>query len=351
MGACVAREDQAVVTNRSIEDVIRKAQARINNSIKILLLGPGESGKSTIFKQMKILQVGGGFTQAELQSFISIIHSNCITQMKLLLQAAAVHKIAFQNQDNVKMALQLLQLPPHTVNTWNQQIAFIIHCLWQDKGIQDLYYSNHPSFTLNDTADYFFSHVERIGLPDFIPTVDDVLRVRARSTGVEEAQFMFEDLVFSIADVGGQRSERRKWIHCFDGVTAILFCVALSDYNVTLREDHSIDRMREALDLFEGTINSTHFRNTTVILFLNKVDLFQSKILMNNLAICFPNYQGGGDFKKACSYVEARFRELVAYETPLYVHFTCALDTNNIAHVINDVKSKLILDMSKEWVL
>ena len=29
-------------------------------------------------------------------------------------------------------------------------------------------------------------------------------------------------------DVGGQRSERKKWIHCFEGVTAIIFCVALS---------------------------------------------------------------------------------------------------------------------------
>ncbi len=33
-------------------------------------------------------------------------------------------------------------------------------------------------------------------------------------------------------DVGGQRSERKKWIHCFEGVTAIIFCVALSGYDL-----------------------------------------------------------------------------------------------------------------------
>lgn len=38
-------------------------------------------------------------------------------------------------------------------------------------------------------------------------------------------------------DVGGQRSERKKWIHCFEGVTAIIFCVALSEYDMLLAED------------------------------------------------------------------------------------------------------------------
>lgn len=38
-------------------------------------------------------------------------------------------------------------------------------------------------------------------------------------------------------DVGGQRSERKKWIHCFEGVTAIIFCVAMSEYDLVLAED------------------------------------------------------------------------------------------------------------------
>ena len=43
-------------------------------------------------------------------------------------------------------------------------------------------------------------------------------------------------------DVGGQRSERKKWIHCFEGVTAIIFCVALSDYDLVLAEDEEMVR-------------------------------------------------------------------------------------------------------------
>lgn len=43
-------------------------------------------------------------------------------------------------------------------------------------------------------------------------------------------------------DVGGQRSERKKWIHCFEGVTAIIFCVAMSAYDLVLAEDEEMVR-------------------------------------------------------------------------------------------------------------
>jgi guanine nucleotide-binding protein G(i) subunit alpha len=44
-------------------------------------------------------------------------------------------------------------------------------------------------------------------------------------------------MVLSMFDVGGQRSERKKWIHCFENVTSIIFCVALSEYDQVLLEE------------------------------------------------------------------------------------------------------------------
>ena len=46
-----------------------------------------------------------------------------------------------------------------------------------------------------------------------------------------------------MVDVGGQRSERKKWIHCFEGVTAIVFCVSLSAYDLVLAEDEEMVRL------------------------------------------------------------------------------------------------------------
>ena len=93
-------------------------------------------------------------------------------------------------------------------------------------------------------------------------------------------------------DVGGQRSERRKWIHCFDCVTAVLFCASLSEYDQTLREDDTQNRMKESLLLFDEICNSPWFRDTAFILFLNKTDLFRDKIQRVPLTVCFPQYNG-----------------------------------------------------------
>jgi len=95
-----------------------------------------------------------------------------------------------------------------------------------------------------------------------------------------------------MVDVGGQRSERRKWIHCFDEVTAILFVCGLSEYDQYLREDETQMRMHESILLFDEICNSSWFQNTSIILFLNKEDLFRDKITKVDLKICFPNYDG-----------------------------------------------------------
>lgn len=93
-------------------------------------------------------------------------------------------------------------------------------------------------------------------------------------------------------DVGGQRSERKKWIHCFEGVTAIIFCVALSGYDLVLAEDEEMNRMIESMKLFDSICNSKWFVETSIILFLNKKDLFEEKISRSPLTICFPEYTG-----------------------------------------------------------
>lgn len=93
-------------------------------------------------------------------------------------------------------------------------------------------------------------------------------------------------------DVGGQRSERKKWIHCFEGVTAIIFCVAMSGYDLVLAEDEEMNRMMESMKLFDSICNNKWFVETSIILFLNKKDLFEDKIRHSPLTICFPEYKG-----------------------------------------------------------
>lgn len=77
--------------------------------------------------------------------------------------------------------------------------------------------------------------------------------------------------------MGGQRSERKKWIHCFEGVTCIIFIAALSAYDMVL---------------FNSICNHRYFATTSIVLFLNKKDVFSEKIKKAHLSICFPDYDG-----------------------------------------------------------
>jgi hypothetical protein len=166
----------------------------------------------------------------------------------------------------------------------------------------------------------FLDKLDKVLVEDFLPSQDDVLRARVRTTGVGELVFTVGDGVicryvlvplllspFSLffvivltlpsflcrmVDVGGQRSERRKWIHFFEGVTAVIFFASLSEYDQTLQEAKTVNRMHESLTLFKEVCNCQWFSNTNIILFLNKRDLFEEKIKLKDLKICFPEYEG-----------------------------------------------------------
>ena len=88
----------------------------------------------------------------------------------------------------------------------------------------------------------FLDDLDRLGAKDYQPTEQDILRTRVKTTGIVEVHFSFKNLNFKLFDVGGQRSERKKWIHCFEDVTAIIFCVAMSEYDQVLHEDETTVR-------------------------------------------------------------------------------------------------------------
>jgi guanine nucleotide-binding protein G(i) subunit alpha len=138
----------------------------------------------------------------------------------------------------------------------------------------------------------YFDNIDRIAQPDYMPNDQDVLRSRVKTTGITETTFIIGDLTYRMFDVGGQRSERKKWIHCFENVTTILFLVAISEYDQLLFEDETVNRMQEALTLFDSICNSRWFVKTSIILFLNKIDRFKEKLPVSPMKNYFPDYEG-----------------------------------------------------------
>ncbi|KAJ2852114.1 guanine nucleotide-binding protein subunit alpha [Coemansia brasiliensis] len=326
--------------NEEIENQLRKDRMNMRNEVKMLLLGAGESGKSTIIKQMKLIH-DGGYSQEERESFKEVIFSNTIQSMRVLLEAMDTLHIALENAENQVHADVIMSMPNQIeADNLPADVAAAVRTLWEDRGVRECF-NRSNEFQLNDSASYYFDSIGRICQEGYLPTDQDVLRSRVKTTGINETVFRVGELTYRMLDVGGQRSERKKWIHCFENVTAILFLVAISEYDQVLIEDESVNRMQEALTLFDSICNSRWFVKTSIILFLNKMDIFREKLPHSPMRKYFPDYDGGNDADVASEYILKRFVSLNQSEAKhIYTHYTCATDTSQIKFVmaaVNDI--------------
>ena len=94
--------------------------------------------------------------------------------------------------------------------------------LWSDAGVQKTFERSNE-YQLIDCAKYFLDQIKIIRKQNYSPTNQDLLRCRVLTQGIFETRFSVEKVNFHMFDVGGQRDERRKWIQCFNDVTAIIF--------------------------------------------------------------------------------------------------------------------------------
>lgn len=341
MGACQSVEDkEKKAQSDAIEKQLDKDKIALKNEVKMLLLGAGESGKSTILKQMKLIH-DGGYNNDERESFKEIIFSNTVQSMRVILEAMERMNIQLANADNKAHGIVIEDLPNQIEgDSLAPEIATAIKSLWADAGVQ-VCFGRSSEYQLNDSAKYYFDSIDRIAQPNYMPDDQDVLRSRVKTTGITESTFHIGELVYRLFDVGGQRSERKKWIHCFENVTAIVFLVAISEYDQVLVEDETVNRMQEALTLFDSICNSRWFVKTSIILFLNKIDRFKDKLPKSPMNKYFPDYEGGDNYDAACEYISGRFVSLNQSEVKqIYTHLTCATDTSQIKFVmaaVNDI--------------
>jgi guanine nucleotide-binding protein G(s) subunit alpha len=224
--------------------------------------------------------------------------------------------------------------------------------LWKDAGVQAAFERSNE-YQLIDCAKYFLDRVNVVKQADYMPTEQDILRCRVLTSGIFETRFAVDKVNFHMFDVGGQRDERRKWIQCFNDVTAIIFVTACSSYNLVLREDATQNRIRESLDLFGSIWTNRWLRSISIILFLNKQDLLAEKVksAKSRIEDYFPEYanystdnqpEPGEDpeFVRAKFFFRDEFLKIAVSDGRhyCYPHFTCAVDTENIRRVFNDCR-------------
>lgn len=131
-----------------IDTMIEKEKSAQNDEIKLLLLGSGESGKSTVAKQMKILYMNG-FTEEELCGFKPSIYGNLVICMRALIEAASEFEVEIEN----KTAAENLTKPEneYVSDEFPPELATDIKTLWSENGIKQTY-ERRDEFQIFDCA-------------------------------------------------------------------------------------------------------------------------------------------------------------------------------------------------------
>jgi len=314
--------------------------AGYKGEIKMLLLGAGESGKSTIWKQMKIIHLEG-FTEEELiNHYRPAVLENVIQLLQALSQCVKTkgEKLLDHNQE---FANAILPIELINATEFEKRLPELIE-LWRDPKIQEM--ANDPdtklSVVLMDSAHYWYKHIDRILTEDYKPSFKDIIKSRTKTTGISDIVFEVDGYKFKLTDVGGQRSERKKWISCFQNLTAILFVVALSEYDQTLYEDNGTNRMSESIKLFRGVVGNDALHHVAMILFLNKEDLFSEKIKRSDLRKCFSDYNGEpGNKEQGFEFIKNQFISLNSNpHRKIFTQITVATDIDNIRQTMDTVK-------------
>lgn len=347
---CLTEDERFKKTqNRRINEAIRECKRKDKTIFKLLLLGTGESGKSTFLRQMRIIY-DNGYSDEDKREYISVILQNILESMQCMVEAMDVLNIKYDNKMNSRNAEVIKSANSLAFSSLTDVYLSALKELWDDVGIQECYVRRRE-YQLNDSIKYYMSHIDRLAEPHYLPTEGDILHVRVPTTGLVEYRFKVNQCEFRMIDVGGQRSQRKKWLNCFDKVKAVLFLVAISEYDQVLLESGDLNRLEESKKVFENICMSPWFTLTSMVAFFNKTDLLQEKIMYSDLVDYYPKYQGPHqDYTSAREFIANMFLEVMPTRD-VYKHYTCATDTENIKVVFAVVRDTILGEYLKQIML
>lgn len=339
MGCTASTEQDS--KSREIQRELDKSNASSNKISKLLLLGAGESGKSTFFRQLRICH-GDVYSRDDLLAFKPVVFSNTLQCMRKVIENSS--KIdGCKYSRNLEPQAQMIMNPSLIIgDRFPSPLSDAIQLLWRDQGIRRCW-EHRSQFQVFDSAAYFFDNVKELAVRDYVPSIEHMLKSRIRTCGIVEAKFDIDGSQFHVFDVGGQRSERKKWIHCFEGVTAVLFVAAVSEFNQVLVEDGYTNRMDESMQVFADIVGSRWFKKSDVILFLNKTDLLQQKLNAGaQIHDNFPDFAGRNNYDDVSKFIKEKY-EQKAVGRDIYTHFTCATgEVSALKQLFHSVKTIIV---------
>jgi len=323
------------------------------NTMSIILLGIGGSGKSTFSKHMQIIHQGGIDVETA-KTYRGIL----LTNILLGLKAIGAQKQDLDNTENYKKSRWVSTFDENA--PWDDELIGRIKALWADEGIHETW--NEIKDTTLIQLDYLMNNFERYIDPNFVPNDEDILRARQRTTGGDIYTFEEEKTIWELTDVGGQYSERTKWSNYFPEEKiphAIIFFLAIDEYNIPnteLKTDQYHTKFELSLSVFRDMLCSPGpvlDHEICRIVFLNKVDIFEEKMKDDRKWNEFKEaleYTGEREKTSCTNFIERKLRDINEVSLgkkndnrdDLRIHVTNALDRELMQNIAKDIKSSIL---------
>jgi len=324
-----------------------KRVTKLKGTMCVALLGIQGSGKSTFAKQMKILHCGG-FESGEIDSYRDIIRKNYLLAIQEL--SAKTEEFGYEvNAENLKHMRSFKALTIYDTE-WDDKLVSKMKTLFEDEAIKKA--RANLTWKPQIRAEYLLEHFDRLTAQDYVPTPEDILIARQRTTGQTTTCFVKDKWKWELIDLGGQESERDKWDDVFNlnRINAVIYFAALDEFNtVASITDKDKTTMEVSIETFNNVMNEARMKDVTRILFLNKTDLLQKKLdsagNFDDFARKYPDYKGENNPEQVRDFIKLKYLATVEETDPLPVltHFTCVLDTKAIDTVFEAVRSTIMV--------
>ena len=340
-----AKNELNPVEQKAHDEINRQmvtASKKENQLKKLLLLGTAASGKSTLCRQLQYVYKWG-FTDQDCDEVVPIIRKNCVSGILTLLRktqelyemdekeyesnyinindisqellnaiktVASIQKDTFQDYENSFASYgNMIEIDDNYIDDDIEiqiqakrdelsKISKSLSIIWNLTEIQSIWekrFDGYAGFSFPDNMDFFFAKLNEIFSWHYMASDEDIFKCNIPTTCLfhdiyengHYDQYVY-DSSFTVTDIAGQRYAGKKWIDSFQNFNAILFVAALNDYAHVLLDDESKNAMIESIELFDEICNDKRFKESKMILFLNKDDLFREYI-MNDipLSVCF----------------------------------------------------------------
>jgi len=357
MFTCLKKKEKVSRADREHQKKQKSFENKIDrgfqDKIRVLLLGIPGSGKSTISKQLYYAQNDLTMSKEEQEEIRKVLLLNYASAMKKIIETAKLRNIGLKRK-NKKFINFIKKQPPHETAFTKLHIRDVKN-LWSDPGIQKALYevkmlplkteASLATENINN-AQYLNENFARLVKHGEI-TLDDHLRSRIRTTGIHEIEVNIDHRNVVLIDVGGQKTERRKWIHHFQDVTAVIYVAALDGFCHPSEDRESKNCLDESLKVWKEILKPTIFsEEVAMMVFLNKKDVLKQENTLKKFANEFKGqFLGEPTFGTAVKFIKSKYVNKATEKYAnrvLYSHITMALDKDDVNFLFKAVVDTIV---------